>query len=231
MLPRMWTEDKFKWEGKLIQVPERAVIPKPVQQPHPPMSVACTQASTIEFAAENGLGVLGFGISEANSDEYVRTYREKIRTAKPIGKFVNNRFAVLRMALCSPNDREALDLQGANVKMYTQHTRELFAPWIDGKPPASYKKIIENFVKGFEQIDQVSIEDVVKFGGACIGDPARCIDSLQVLEDAGVDEVMLFMQLYTTPHDQIMRSIDLFANKVLPKIRTSSAHREQNAQV
>ena len=117
----------------------------------------------------NGLGVLGFGISEANSNEYVRTYREKIRTAKPIGKFVNNRFAVLRMALCSPNDREALDLQGANVKMYTQHTRELFAPWIDGKPPASYRKIIENFVKGFEQIDQVSIEDVVKAGGACIG--------------------------------------------------------------
>lgn len=229
MLPRMWTEDKFKWDGKLIQVPERAVIPKPVQQPHPPMSVACTQASTIEFAADNGLGVLGFGISEANSDEYVRMYREKIRTAKPIGKFVNNRFAVLRMALCSPNDREALDLQGANVKMYTQHTRELFAPWIDGKPPASYRKIIENFVKGFEQIDQVSIEDVVKFGGACIGDPARCIDSLQVLEDAGVDEVMLFMQLYTTPHDQIMRSIDLFANKVLPKIRTSSARREQSA--
>ena len=39
---------------------------------------------------------------------------------------------------------------------------------------------------------------------------------------------MLFMQLYTTPHDQIMRSIDLFANKVLPKIKTSSASRERS---
>ena len=227
MLPEAWTQDKFKWDGKLIQVPERAVIPKPVQQPHPPMSVACTQASTVEFAAEHGLGVLGFGISEANSNEYVRTYREKIRGAKPIGKFVNNRFAVLRMALCSPNDREALDLQGANVKMYSRQTRELFAPWIDGKPPTSYKTIIDNFVRNFAQLDEVKIEDVVKAGGACIGDPARCIDSLQFLEDAGVDEVMLFMQLYTTPHDQIMRSIDLFANKVLPKIRTSSASRER----
>lgn len=228
MLPRIWTEDKFKWDSKLIQVPERAVIPKPVQQPHPPMSIACTQASTVEFAGENGLGVLGFGISEGVSNEYVRTYREKIKSCKPIGKFVNNRFSVLRMALCSPNDREALDLQGANVKMYTHQTRELFAPWIDGKAPSSYAKIIENFVKGFEQIDKVSIEDVVKAGGACIGDPARCVDSLQFLEDAGVDEVMLFMQLYTTPHDQIMRSIDLFANKVLPKIKTSSASRERS---
>lgn len=228
MLPGMWTQDKFKWDGKLIQVPERAVIPKPVQKPHPPMSVACTQASTVEFAAENGLGVLGFGISEANSNEYVRMYREKIRSAKPIGKFVNNHFSVLRMALCSPNDREALDIQGANIKMYTHQTRNLFAPWIDGKPPASYKTIIDNFVKTFAQIDQVPIEDVVKFGGACIGDPARCIDSLQFLEDAGVDEVMLFSQLFTTPHDQIMRSIDLFANKVLPKIKTSSASRERS---
>ncbi len=229
MLPEMWTQDKFKWEGKLIQVPERAVIPKPVQQPHPPMSVACTQGSTIEFAAEHGLGVLGFGISDSNSDEYVRMYREKIRSAKPIGKFVNNHFSVLRTALCLPSDREALDLQGANMKMYTRQTRDLFAPWIDGKPPASYKTIMDNFVKTFAQIEQSPIEDVVKIGGACIGDPARCIDSLQIFADAGVDEVILFMQLYTTPHDQIMRSIDLFANKVLPKIRTSSVHRDRTA--
>src|SRR5262249_1634511 len=89
-------------------------------------------------------------------------------------------------------------------------------------------KIIENFVKNFAQIDAVPIEDVVKFGGACIGDVERCIDSLQFLEDAGVDEVMLFMQLYTTPHDQIMRSIDLFANKVLPRIRTSSTRTQRS---
>jgi alkanesulfonate monooxygenase SsuD/methylene tetrahydromethanopterin reductase-like flavin-dependent oxidoreductase (luciferase family) len=112
--------------------------------------------------------------------------------------------------------------------MYSRQTRDLFAPWIDGKPPTSYKTIIDNFVRNFAQLDEVKIEDVVKAGGACIGDPARCIDSLQFLEDAGVDEVMLFMQLYTTPHDQIMRSIDLFANKVLPKIRSSSASRERS---
>jgi alkanesulfonate monooxygenase SsuD/methylene tetrahydromethanopterin reductase-like flavin-dependent oxidoreductase (luciferase family) len=59
MLPKMWMEDNFEWQGELISVPPRS---KPMQQPHPPMWVACSQPSTIEFAGRKRLGVLGLGI-------------------------------------------------------------------------------------------------------------------------------------------------------------------------
>ncbi len=42
MLPRMWTEETFSWESKTLPVPPRAVVPKPVQKPHPPMWVSAT---------------------------------------------------------------------------------------------------------------------------------------------------------------------------------------------
>ena len=42
---------------------------------------------------------------------------------------------------------------------------------------------------------------------------------LQYLADAGVDEALLFMQLYTTPHDKIMRSIELLAKEVMPTLK------------
>jgi len=220
MLPKMWTGEAFQWQSPTIPIPSREVIPKPLQKPHPPMSVACTQPATIEFAARNGLGVLGFGIGQGQSNDYVRMYREKIRDAQPLGAFVNNRFALFVHTLCCPTDDQALALQGPNFKLYNEQVRSLFAPWIDGKAPHSYEWFMKYYVEQYEQMASISTQDIVKAGGACIGSPDTCLKVLQHLSDAGVDEALLFMQSYTTPHDAIMRSIELIAKEVKPRLRS-----------
>ncbi|MGO9058105.1 MAG: LLM class flavin-dependent oxidoreductase [Candidatus Binataceae bacterium] len=225
MLPAMWSGKPFKWNSPLISVPERQVVPKPLQKPHPPMWVSATQPSTVEFAARNGLGVLGFGITAEQSNDLMELYRREIATCKPIGAFINNRFALWVHALCCESDVEAIAIQGPNLKRYVEDVRMLFAPWIDGKPPKSYEWFMKNFAQGYEQMRSASAEDIVKAGGACIGSPETCREMLQGLADAGVDEVMLFMQSYTTPHDAIMRSLELFATEVAPAIKSSNAQR------
>jgi len=42
---------------------------------------------------------------------------------------------------------------------------------------------------------------------------------LPAIFDAGVDEVLLFMQDATTPHDKILDSIRLFAEEVRPQLK------------
>jgi alkanesulfonate monooxygenase SsuD/methylene tetrahydromethanopterin reductase-like flavin-dependent oxidoreductase (luciferase family) len=183
------------------------------------MWVACTQPTTVEFAARHGLGVLGFGIGQGQSNDYVRMYRDLIQHADPIGAFVNNRFALFVHSLCCTTDAEALALQGPNFKLYNEQVRALFAPWIDGKAPHSYEWFMKFFADQYQQSQSISMEDIVKAGGACIGSPATCLRVLQHLSDAGVDEALLFMQSYTTPHDAIMRSIELIAREVKPKLK------------
>jgi len=39
------------------------VVPKPVQKPHPPLWMACSQLQTIERAGQNGFGALAFSSS------------------------------------------------------------------------------------------------------------------------------------------------------------------------
>lgn len=219
MIPKMWTRETFSWESPAMRIPQRQVIPKPVQKPHPPMWVACTQPATIEFAADHGLGVLGFGIGQGQSNDYVRMYRERIKTAKPIGSFVNNKFALLTFTLCCETDTEALAIQGPNFRTYNDAVRNLFAPWIDGKPPRSYEFFMKHFVQAHKQAETVPMEEIVKAGGACIGSPETCRKVLRYLADASVDEALLFMQLYTTPHDKIMRSIELIATEVMPELK------------
>ena len=59
VIPKMWTQERFSWKGRMFSMPERAVLPKPVQKPHPPMWVAVTSPGTELDAADRGLGCLG----------------------------------------------------------------------------------------------------------------------------------------------------------------------------
>ena len=48
------------FSGKYFSMPARNVVPKPVQKPHPPLWVACSNRNTIHLAAQLGIGALTF---------------------------------------------------------------------------------------------------------------------------------------------------------------------------
>src|SRR5213594_4461526 len=50
MIPKMWQTEEFAWEGDYFVVPPRNVLPKPVQKPHPPLWMACTQPDSFRIA-------------------------------------------------------------------------------------------------------------------------------------------------------------------------------------
>src|ERR1700736_3891729 len=45
VLPRIWTQEEISYDGTYYQIPRREVLPKPVQQPHPPLCIGVTCAS------------------------------------------------------------------------------------------------------------------------------------------------------------------------------------------
>ena len=56
----MFTHEGWQYEGPYFKFPLRNVLPKPVQRPHPPLWVACSQLETIDMAGRRGMGALGF---------------------------------------------------------------------------------------------------------------------------------------------------------------------------
>src|SRR5262249_61307988 len=59
IIPRMWQEDPFSYEGRYFKIPSRSVIPKPIQKPHPAIWMATTQPESFALAGQKGIGVLG----------------------------------------------------------------------------------------------------------------------------------------------------------------------------
>jgi alkanesulfonate monooxygenase SsuD/methylene tetrahydromethanopterin reductase-like flavin-dependent oxidoreductase (luciferase family) len=219
IIPRMWMEDYFEYQSEHIRIPRRQITPKPVQQPTPPMWVASTQPSSVLFAAEHGYGVLGFGIGDAVTPNFVKMYKDALKNAKPTTGVINDRFCVLRIGLCLPTDEEAIALQEYSYHLFNEQVGNLFRPWLEGTPPPSYEYIIENFRVSAQQRTDHTMKELVEMDQACIGSPDTCVRVLNHLADSGVDEVMLFMQGARTPHDKIMESIRLFASEVLPRLK------------
>jgi hypothetical protein len=101
-----------------------------------------------------------------------------------------------------------------------EQLRTLYAPWINGKPPKSYEYAMQeckNFYDGWSS--DITHEKIVQGGGACIGGLETCLKVITDLAEAGVDEVLLHMQVHGTPHDKVMQSIRLFSEKIMPKFR------------
>lgn len=220
ILPKMWTQREFEgWESKHIKIPPRRVTPQPLQKPFPPMWVASTQPYSVEFAGKHGLGVLGFGISDARSGNIVHMYREAIKHAQPEHGVINNQFAVLRVALCAPTDDEAIAIQEPNYRLFYKQVTDLFAPWLEGEPPPTYEYIVQSLKEQVAMGQTSTMKELVEAGQAIIGSPETCARFINNLIDAGVDEILLFMQGATTPHEKILQSIRLFAEEVRPRLK------------
>src|SRR6516165_5817688 len=63
----MFKEGGCEYHGTHFDFPLRNVVPKPLQKPHPPLWVACSQLETIEMAGRRGLGALAFQFLSADA--------------------------------------------------------------------------------------------------------------------------------------------------------------------
>jgi len=123
MIPRIWEDGPFSWEGQFWNVPPRDVRPKPYQKPHPGIWVAALQPATYQLAAELGIGVMALSVaSPSYLAPHIATYKERVRHAKPVGKFVNGQWLSSTMGLCGP-DNPHLDFQ--YIRSYKSTPRTL----------------------------------------------------------------------------------------------------------
>jgi alkanesulfonate monooxygenase SsuD/methylene tetrahydromethanopterin reductase-like flavin-dependent oxidoreductase (luciferase family) len=215
MIPRMWRSDVFEWEGTHFHIPPTAILPKPVQRPHPPVFVACSRPETVELAGKLGAGSLNF---TAGSDEYlaakILSYRAAIVSARgPAGK-VNNRFCCTPTTLVLGDDRKACELGFRGSRVFQESLATYFF---------SRERVVGGLDVSRDSLSNAQLAKAMSDrntpGSALnsvIGDARSAIETITRFQAAGVDELILVMQMATIPHEIIMESLRTFAEKVMP---------------
>ena len=249
MIPRIWESETFEWEGKFWNVPPRQVLPKPYQKPHPPIWVAALQPATYQIAAEKGIGVMALGVSAPSVLEpHIQQYRETIKTAQPVGAFVNNQWLSSCFGYCGEDDGAARDLCARSLKNFfgpgrpyvqdltdvyqrlleqwggiPEHLVQNFSRYIDVKE-SSEGTATQFDLSGGNALahkiwEEMDSDTLVDRGVIVAGDPQSCIDAIRIHEATGVDQMQFLMATETVEHSQVMKSIELFGKHVIPAFR------------
>ena len=156
-----------------------------------------------------GLGALAFNLGGYEETlERVTAYREGIKNAKPVGAFVNNQMATLCLVHVGEDDREAKEIGGREGQWFVNKTNDIYRPWYEQgtNVPESYRFSVSQ--RGQTDRQQATMEDHLRSGRFAMGDPDSVIKVMKRYADAGVDQVLCFMQLGNLPHSRVMDSIN-----------------------
>jgi alkanesulfonate monooxygenase SsuD/methylene tetrahydromethanopterin reductase-like flavin-dependent oxidoreductase (luciferase family) len=215
IIVKAWTEEILEYNGKLMQVPPRRVVPKPIQKPHPPMWMACVAPDSYEIAGNRGLGALSFSLNW----EQVQKSMEQFRTAgarrsEQIPKVVNEEFSGLVICHVAENkDEEAIGLDGA--RWFMHNVAKLFEPLMVKNKLYSYEYLRNLMAMDLDPKD-ASDAELKEHHMVVVGNPDEVIRKLESFQKAGLSQVIFFKQAGRIPHANIMRSIRRIGQYILP---------------
>jgi alkanesulfonate monooxygenase SsuD/methylene tetrahydromethanopterin reductase-like flavin-dependent oxidoreductase (luciferase family) len=227
VVPKMWAPGKFSHKGRFWDIPERNILPKPIQKPHPPMWVAAQQPSTFELAGRKGIGALCFAVGAPEElKSRIGSYKKAIETApEQVGLFKNNHLGAFSVAYCEESDKAARELAGPQAVWYLETIKKIYTPVWEGRNlseiPESYKWHAKTHTLSEGSLERFGYDhnSLIDNGSLCVGNPDAFIKTIEKYEAAGADQVILFMQCGRMPHEKIMKSIKLIGRYVIPHFK------------
>jgi alkanesulfonate monooxygenase SsuD/methylene tetrahydromethanopterin reductase-like flavin-dependent oxidoreductase (luciferase family) len=220
VLPKMWTQEHFSYEGLSFSMPERNVLPKPVQQPHPPMWVTVTSPGTELDAAERGLGCLGVAAaSYAEQERRTNEYYRRIQSCDPAGAVVTSAVSTLNFLYCHEDPKQAARTGMGMVGTFGLANSHLM--WTREAYPTRAYQSLGNLAPKTDRTRSGGPGDAYGIPeGICVGDPDIIVAALKRWESLGLTGINFLLNgLEVVPQEQVLASMRLFAKEVMPAFR------------
>jgi len=203
------------YEGQKFKLAARHVLPRPIQRPHPPLWVAASNFETYSHAGRQGMGVIG--VTRNTPEEtrpFIKAYREAIAAADAstmVSTVKNEQAGVFAIAALDKDDARGRELACKAARWYygdndAELNKARFAT------AGSVSKVNDKIAsRSNEQL----IEDAMAIGG----NPDTVCRQLEKWAAVGIDQMVFFIQAGHTTHEQVLRSIELIGQHVIPKFR------------
>lgn len=218
-LKALWQGD-YAHEGEFWSFPSSTSVPKPLQQPHPPIWVAARAPVTYDWAVENGCNIMSWALSRPFSE--VETYMQRLEDAlaahpgaqRPV-------FATMRhTAVYDRKDQWEVPIDAVVRQM--GRFENLFKN-LGGVSEGFAEEIDLDTLKNREEFDLPALRQNLMFGT-----PEEVIEKLKPYEALGVDKFIYQASFGMDPAAQ-KRSLELFIEEVMPAFEQQSSEAKQHA--
>ncbi len=225
LIVEAWTsEEPFAWHGEYYNYDTISIVPRPIQQPHPPIIAAANTAESVEWAARHHCPLItSFSTTEqiAETFKYYRAFAEKecgwIPRPEDMG--------VSRQVYVGTSDAKAKE----EAEQHVQHFFHAIsaphaAPAIRAANEArltersfSYKSEPH---RGMPTGGDAEYEAVMRAGYCIVGGPDTVIRKIREQQEAlGVGLFLTYLPFGTMEPPQAMDSLELFAKEVMPNLK------------
>jgi alkanesulfonate monooxygenase SsuD/methylene tetrahydromethanopterin reductase-like flavin-dependent oxidoreductase (luciferase family) len=237
LIPKMWMQDTIEHHG-LIDIPPRPIHPKPYQDPHPPMYMACTREEALEIAGSRGLGALVLGFS--GPDEIAKKnaiYRKAYKNRKvedQVGYRPTEHLAALCPAIILDDREKARRIGTRGQRFFAESIRYWYAggpkPVVDDLDAdtqiAELERSKEQIVAYLGQ-EKIPVTDASTSNYHVEEDAYGTVDQairyVERLQAAGADEILFLVQMGTVPHEASMETIRNIGKYLIPHFKAKLA--------
>jgi alkanesulfonate monooxygenase SsuD/methylene tetrahydromethanopterin reductase-like flavin-dependent oxidoreductase (luciferase family) len=209
-----WTRERVRFSGRFYQVEDVAVVPRPLQRPHPPIRVAVHSAESFAHIGDRGLPIYSGTTTTPLPQlrEFMALYRERLAAA-------GHAWQPEQMALMLPvhvgdTGAAARDAMRPGVRKYYQNLETIFSSL-----PDSYGDHLPRLQIIRDTLANLPYEKFFR-DQAVFGDVPEVIDRLQAAaEEFQLSQVICwFDQGAMLPRAEVERTMRRFAEQVMPKL-------------
>jgi alkanesulfonate monooxygenase SsuD/methylene tetrahydromethanopterin reductase-like flavin-dependent oxidoreductase (luciferase family) len=208
IITQAWRQEQFSYSGQFFSFQNVTVVPKPYQQPHPPICVALASAETFALVGRLGHAIfISANTPIPQLQERLAAYRQARQTAgytEPGAIALRIPAYVAETAVQARTEPEASTLHAIRYA-----AQELSST-------AASQEVAERL----QRTASTPYDDILK-QRVLYGTPEAVVDRLQMYQEAlGITGVVLEMNYGgRIPYDRVVNSIRLLTTQVLPKFR------------
>jgi alkanesulfonate monooxygenase SsuD/methylene tetrahydromethanopterin reductase-like flavin-dependent oxidoreductase (luciferase family) len=202
-------------EGRFHSFRNVTSLPRPTQQPYPPVWIAAlTTPESFTKAGKAGVAVMCVPFAGGKMRELIGRYREAWRSAGHAG---HGRVMLGFHMFCAETFDHAEQTARGEFERYLQQSVAAASEWIEGTSSQDYpgyEQLIANLKK--ETFDTQLAKNV-----AWIGTPENITQQIATFRDeiGGFEVASLQVNFSRIALDEARRSMQLFAREVMPKFK------------
>ena len=195
---KAWSKERFSHQGKFWRFEEITLYPRPAQQPHPPIWVAGTSAETLEWAGRNGYHIMTVG--HPHPPDKVRVGVEAWKKGlSEAGYHLKERHCQFHVRTCvDENSERARAVASPAITRYDVISR------IGRK-------------SSLPEAENYDWEGMLAAGRNLYGNPEQCVQTIRnAMRHYYFDTLTTTFSFGGIAHEQIKKSMRLFAKEVMP---------------
>ncbi|HEX8967250.1 MAG TPA: LLM class flavin-dependent oxidoreductase [Chloroflexota bacterium] len=212
VIRRAWTAETFSFDGAYFRYHDVCVVPKPYQQPHPPIRVAATSADT--FAAIGAQGFDLFAAVRTGTLSELGPNLAAYRAAYAAGGHAHEGGVFLRVPVYVAEhvDQAFADTRDSIMSFYRQLGEQLEA----SARETGARAVEQRDVRG-RRLQEITFEDALR-DKVVVGTPEMVIERLSAIaHELGLKGILAELNCGgQVPREGVKRALQLLCTEVMP---------------